>query len=165
MEARYNAAIKAGVIGGVILAAYAVLTLVAAVLSIGIISGACGCLFYPFILIVGAGTGALAVMYGANVITKWMDAVVTSAVAGAIAGVIFGVVYVVVQFLTPLVAAGTSAITSGTSDIGSQLAGSAGLSALTGGCACVCGIVWLAVIIILAVIGGLIYAALKLKLT
>lgn len=169
MEEKFIAAIKGGVIGGVLLAAYAVVQLVVNVINwnmaipgIGVASTVCGCLSWLVLLVVGVGTGALAVMFGAKALTKLVDAIVASAVAGAIAGIIYAVVIVVIAFIEPFLGFSTYAYTS---DIASDLAGSALGSAFLGSVTCLCAPVYVIAIAILAVIGGAIYAALKLKLS
>ncbi len=163
MQAKYNAAIKAGVIGGLVLAAYAVLQVVIGILpGVNVLTTVCGCLLIPFVIAIAVVTGALAVKYGAGAITRWADALVAAAVAGAIAGVIYGVVIVVVAFVSPLL--NISSYTD-TTDIGAELASNLGVSAIAGTATCLCAVVWLVAIIILAVIGGAIWGALKLKLS
>jgi hypothetical protein len=169
MEAKYNAAIKAGVIGGVLLAGYVVLQLLLNIVSglvsipgINLLIGACGCLWWAVLIVLGAGTGALAVNFASKVVTKLVDGIIVAAVAGAIAGVIYAIIAVVVAFLTPLLNIGSYI---NTSDVGGELLGGAIGSAAIGTVACLCAPVWVVIIIILAVIGGAIWGALKLKLT
>lgn len=165
MEEKFIAAIKGGVIGGILLAAYVVVQLVINVINwnmaipgIGIASTICGCLSWPMLLVIGIGTGALAVWFGAKALTKLVDGIVASAVAGAIAGIIYAVTKVVIAFITPFLGFNMS-------DIAADLAGNALGSAFLGSLTCLCAPVYVIAIIILAVIGGAIYGALKLKLS
>ena len=169
MEAKYNAAIKAGVIGGVLLAGYVVLQLLLNIVNgftslpgMNLLILACGCLWWAVLIVIGAGTGAMAVNFAAKAITKLVDGIIVSAVAGAIAGLIYAVVNVVVAFITPFLSVGSYI---NTSDLGGQLAGGAIGSAAAGTVTCLCAPVWVVIIIILAMIGGAIWGALKLKLT
>jgi len=161
MEAKYNAAIKAGVIGGVLLAVYAVIMFVinlitwnAWVPGLGILQTGCGCLFWPVIIVIGAGTGALAVKFAASLLTKLTDAIIVSAASGAIAGLIYAVIAIVTNIITPL-------LTSYYTDLG---LGGLGGSAFAGICGILCLPVYIIIVAILAAIGGAIYGALQLKL-
>lgn len=158
MEAKYNEAIKAGIIGGVLLAVCAVLRLILSVIGMPVLSTVCGCLIWLLVIIIAAGTGALAVKYAEKLLAKLTDAIVVSAVAGAVAGLIYAVVQVVIGFVEPLLNIGAY------SDVTSGLAGGVAGSAFLGMLTCLCAPVYLIIVIILAVIGGALYGALKLKL-
>ncbi len=159
MEAKYNAAIKAGVIGGVLLAICAIISLIIGLFpALSCLAGLC---LFILVIVIALGTGALAVMYATGTITKLVDAIVVSAVAGAVAGVIYAVVQVVIAFIQPFLNIGEYSYTS---DIGSILAGNAIGSAAGGMFTCICAPVTVVIVIILAIIGGAIYGLLKLKL-
>ncbi len=162
MEAKYNAAIKAGVIGGILLAAYAVIMFVinlitwnAWVPGLDFLQSGCGCLLWPVVIVLSAGTGALAVKYAASLLTKLQDALMVSALAGAVAGLIYAVITIVIAVITPV-------LTSIYTDVG--LSGLGG-SAFAGICGIICLPVYIVIVAIIAAIGGAIYGALQLKLS
>jgi hypothetical protein len=169
MDAKYNAAIKAGVIGGILLSGYVVLQfLLNVVNTLVTVPGmnmfilACGCLWWAALIILGAGTGAMAVNFASRVVTKLTDGLIVAAIAGAIAGLIYVVMAVVIGFITPLL---NIVPYLSTSDLGVMLGGSVGIAAAAGIAVCICAPLWVVIIVILAVIGGAIWGALKLKLT
>jgi hypothetical protein len=169
MDAKYNAAIKAGVIGGILLAGYVVLQLLVNVVNtftslpgINILIIICGCLWWVVLVVLAAGTGAMAVNFASKVVTKLTDGLIVAAIAGVIAGIIYAVVAVVIGFITPLLKVGPYLSTS---DLGVMLEQIAAVAAVAGVAVCICAPLWLVIIVILAVIGGAIWGALKLKLT
>lgn len=165
MEAKYNAAIKAGVIGSILLAGYAVLQLLLNIVS-GLVSiplgMTCWCLWLPVLIILGAVTGAMAVNFASKVVTKLVDGIIVAAVAGAIAGVISVIIAVVIAFLAPLLNIDIYKIAP---NFGLAIPVALSMSAFWGSIACLCAPVYVIIIIIMAVIGGAIWGALKLKLT
>ncbi len=167
MQAKYIAAISAGIVGGVLLAVYAIVAFVLELVNwsmsvpgVGTAAGACGCLTIPAILVIALAAGVLAVMW-AKGLEKLADAAIIAALAGALAGLIYGVVMVVIAFLRPVIEFGTAVDTS-------DLAGGLALGSLFGGASgvgtCCCAPVWLLIIAIVAAIGGAVYASVKLKL-
>jgi hypothetical protein len=167
MQSKYIAAITAGIVGGILLAAYAIIGFVLelaawnmSIPGVGAASGACGCLLIPAILVIALATGVLAVMW-AKGLEKLADAAIIAALAGALAGLIYGVIAVIIAFLRPVIEFGTSVDSS-------DLVGGLALGSLFGAgggvLACVCAPVWLVAVAIVAAIGGAIYASLKLKL-
>jgi len=171
MEPKYVEAIKAGIIGGVILAALQVvntaLTLLNVVnvdkfstdpnaainggLGLGIAAiGCCLCLLY--ILVLG-GTGALAVRMTRMMLRDLNDAIITSALAGAVAGIIWGVIAAILSMLQSLVKPDYSGALSGV-----------GGSLFAGVCGIICCLpIGLVIGIILAIVGGAIYYSLAPK--
>ncbi len=167
MRSRYIAALTAGIVGGVLLAGYLVVSFIlelaawnAWVPGIGTASNACGCLTLPAILVLALVTGVLAVMRAKD-LEKLTDAAIVSALAGALAGLIYGVVNVLIAFLRPVIEFGTSVDAS-------DLAGGIALGSLFGGAGgvgtCCCAPIWLLIVAIVAAIGGAIYGSVKLKL-
>ncbi|MCD1295888.1 hypothetical protein CUJ83_12870 [Methanocella sp. CWC-04] len=136
MDEKYISAIKAGVIGGVILS---VIQLISNFIP------CIGCLIVPITMM---GVGVLALYLGANFVTKLIDAVVISGISGAIAGVIDGIVIMLL-------------ITLGGSLYSSSISG-AGASFFAGIISMLFAIVMAT---IFAVIAGVIYAFLVMKIT
>ena len=161
MEAKYNAAIKAGVIGGVLLAICALINMVVGILGLIFIGAAIGCLVWLLVIVISAGTGAMAVNFAKASVTKLVDALIVSAVAGAIAGIIYAVVQIVIAFIQPFLNISSYTYSS---DLGSTLGGNAISSGAGGVATCMCSPVTVIIVIILAVIGGAIWAVAKLKL-
>ena len=177
MEAKYIQAIKAGVIGGVILAVCMLVRLfidiintnnassyVSGIYNPGIMTGLAGlglvscCVFLVEIVVI-LGTGALAVMMAKSLIVKMDEAFVVGAVAGAVAGLFGTVIQVLGAIVTPWLTHATymDYYYSYGSGILSTLGG-VGISILC------CGPVLIIVGAILAGIGGAIYAAVVLKI-
>ena len=120
MEPKYVEAIKAGIIGGIILAALELISNIVSLLRIikaedlpteanpaltgavvaAILFGCCICILYIVVL---AGTGAMAVSMSKGLLRDLNDAVVNSAFAGAVAGLIWGVASVVLGFLSSII--------------------------------------------------------------
>ncbi len=162
MEAKYIQAIKAGIIGGVVIGFCIILTLIIGVIANSSTAlsalGALNCCISILIVILLVGVGALGVRMASAHVTTLKDALIVSAVAGAVAGIISAVVYVIDSILSPLLAYNQVYDIYGYSPIG--------MSALGGfGSICCCGPAILVISVILAVIGGAIYAAVKLKLS
>jgi hypothetical protein len=167
MQSKHIAALTAGIVGGILLAAYAIVGFVlelaawnAWVPGINTVSGACGCLAIPAILVLALATGVLAVMW-AKGLEKLADAAIVAALAGTLAGLIYGVVNVAIAFLRPVIEFGTAV--DSTDIVGGVALGSL-FGAGGGVLACICAPVWLIFVAIVAAIGGAIYASLKLKL-
>jgi hypothetical protein len=101
-ESTYNHAIKAGIIGGIVLAALAFINL-AFQIVVGIFSGLSGgsCCYWLLSLLVMLGVGALTVMFARHRLHSVLDAVVASLLAGAVAGAIDGVVRIIVDMIRP----------------------------------------------------------------
>ncbi|HMK46688.1 MAG TPA: hypothetical protein VK436_08685 [Methanocella sp.] len=135
MEEKYMNSIKAGAVGGIIMA---VITVIAHFI----------CCFGFVTWIVALATGVLAIYFGPTLITKIMDAVVVSSAAGGVAGLINGIV----ALLLALTSAGSSAAN------GSALG--AGVGIVAG----IFGLVISVVLgVILAAIAGTVYAFVALK--
>jgi len=135
MEEKYMNSIKAGVIGGIIMAVITVI-------------GQFVCCFGALTWIAALATGVLAIYFGPKLILKIVDAVVVSAAAGGVAGLINGIVVL----LLALIGAGSSAAN------GSALGAGAGIVAG------ILGLVVSVIIgVILAAIAGTAYAFLALK--
>jgi hypothetical protein len=166
MEFNTSQAIKAGVIGGVLLALLNLMSLVINVLvswvDIAALLGLLGCCIWLLGLVVAAGTGALAVKYTASNIQKLNDALKVSAIAGLAAGVISAVVQLIIAFVQPLISGTTYDYTSTLPEgLGSGL----GLGFMgAAGYACCCAPLTIIFTIILAAIGGAIYAMVQLKI-
>jgi len=165
MEAKYVEAIKAGIIGGVVIGFCIILTLIVSVIATSSTAftalGALNCCIFILIVILLVGVGALGVRMASAHVTTLKDALIVSAVAGAVAGVISAIVYVVDSIVSPLLVH-----TEVYNIYGSYGYTPASLSALGAiGSVCCCGPAVLVISVILAVIGGAIYAALILKLS
>jgi hypothetical protein len=150
MGLKYNRAITAGIIGGVVLAVLAIVALAFQVV-LGRFSGLPGgsCCFWLLSLLVMLGVGAFAVYYARPGLYKILDAAVVSLVAGAVAGAIDGVVQVVVSMLSP--------------GYFGSITGLVGYEVRAVICAPVTIICYMIVVAIVAAIGGLVYAALIAK--
>jgi hypothetical protein len=161
MEAKYIQAIKAGIIGGVVIGFCIILTLIVSVITSSTAFtalGALNCCIFILIVILLVGVGALGVRMASAHVMTLNDALIVSAVAGAVAGIISAVVYVIDSILSPLLTYNQVYDIYGYSP--------AGMSALGAfGSICCCGPAILVISVVLAVIGGAIYAALKLKLS
>ncbi len=169
MEAKYVEAIKAGIIGGVILAVLALISQLASILGyvnvedytndpssilavagVGLAISCCICLLYIVALV---GTGAIAVRMSNLLLRDLNDAVIVSAVAGAVAGLIWGIVSIVLSMLGELIKGS-----------GSGVAGRVGGSMFSGICGLICCLPAAIIIgIVIAVVGGAIYWAVILK--
>jgi hypothetical protein len=168
MEAKYVEAIKAGIIGGVLLAVLALISQLASILGyinvedytsdpgaalalgLGAAISCCICLLYIVVL---AGTGALAVKMTNLLLRDLNDAVMVSAVSGAVAGIIWGGISIVLSMLGELIKGS-----------GYGVAGRIGGSLFSGICGLICCLPGAAIIgIVIAVVGGAIYWAVILK--
>lgn len=165
MEAKYVQAIKAGIIGGIVVGLCILLSiLITAVASwstalswIGLLN--CCILIVEIVLL--CGVGALAARMASASIASLNDALAASAVAGAVAGVIVAIVNVIESILTPFVTRSEIYDVYGT--YGNYAPET--LSAFGAfGSLCCCGPAVLVVTVILAMIGGAIYALLVLKI-
>jgi hypothetical protein len=129
MEPKYQEAIKAGIIGGVLLAALELISTLFSLLKLvkvediptgttptltGAMMGAAlfGCCICILYIVVLAGTGAMAVRMGKGLFRDLNDAVVSSAFAGAVAGLIWGVSSVVLGFLREIIDPGNATVAS-----------------------------------------------------
>ncbi len=140
MMDRLDHAIRAGVIGGIVLVVLSFL---------GTIFNFCGLnLVLDLIaLLTAAGTGALAARFAHRHIGGLTEAIILSGMAGAIAGAIDGILHVVLSLIRP--GFNSSSIFG---FLGNEV------SALT--CAPFVVILYVVVIAIIAVIGGTLYATL-----
>ncbi len=141
MMDRLDHAIRAGVIGGIILAALAILGTLFTFCGLNIVLGLLA-------ILTAAGTGALAARFARRHIGGMTEKVVLSGMAGAIAGAIDGILHVILSLIRP----GFSSY-SIFGFLGNEV------SALI--CAPVLIILYIVVIGIIAVIGGAIYAAIS----
>lgn len=135
---RLDHAIRAGVIGGIVLAALALPGTLFMFCGLNLVLGLLS-------LLAAAGTGALAARFAHKHISGMTEAIVLSGMAGAIAGAIDGILHVVLSLIRP--------------GFNSSIFGFFGseLSALA--CAPAVIILYIAIIAIIAVIGGVSYAA------
>ncbi|MCD1295869.1 hypothetical protein CUJ83_12770 [Methanocella sp. CWC-04] len=166
MEPKYAQAVKAGVIGGILLALSHVLMLVINVVISWIeavtIIGLLGCCIWIFLMVIAAGTGALATRYAAPYITGINDALSLSAVAGLVAGILSAIAQMIIAFIEPILLGTTYEYTSTiTEGLGTGLG--LGLGSAVGS-ACCCAPFSILFTIIFAAIGGAIYAYTQLKI-
>ncbi len=140
MMDRLDHAIRAGVIGGIVLVVLSFLGTIFNFCGLNLILGLLA-------LLIAAGTGVLAARFAHRHIGGLSEAIVLSGMAGAIAGAIDGILHVVLSLIRP----GFNS---------SSIFGFFGneVSALT--CAPFVVILYIVIIAIIAVIGGAIYAAL-----
>jgi hypothetical protein len=170
MESKYVEAIKAGIIGGVILAALELLSNLGSLLNIikvedlpteanptitgavmaAAVFGCCICFLY---LIVLAATGAIAVRMTKGSLRDLSDAVVNAAFAGAVAGLLWGVISIILRILTDIISPNHA-----------TLASKFGTSAASGICGVICCLPAQIIIgAVIALIGGAIYYELSSK--
>ncbi|HEY3421929.1 MAG TPA: hypothetical protein VGK13_02140 [Methanocellaceae archaeon] len=161
-------AIKAGVIGGVILAACMLVTLLIDIINsntyVGLTGlGLVGCCVFILEIIVLLGTGALAVQMAKSLVVKLDEAAVVGAIAGALAGLIGTVMQVIVAIVRPWVTNVSSY--SDVYNYSQYGVGSSALSMFTGvvGAVICCGPMLIIAGAIIAAIGGAIYAVAVLK--
>jgi hypothetical protein len=170
MELKYMQAIKAGIIGGVILAVCMLVTLLLDIINshnyVGLTgTGMVGCCVFIFEIIALLGTGALAVQMAKSLVLKLDEAAVVGALAGALSGLIGTIMRVVIAVVRPWLV-NTSSYTDiynySQYDYG---VGTSALSMLTGvvGAVVCCGPMLIITGAILAAIGGAIYAVAVLK--
>ena len=166
MEAKYLQAIKAGVIGGVILAVCMLVTLFIDIINsntyVGLNGlGLVGCCIFLLEIIVLLGTGALAVQMAKSLVVKMDEAAVVGAIAGALAGLIGTIMQVVLAVVRPWLVN-----TSSYSDLYNYSQFDNGVISTLGGVGIsiiCCGPVLIIAGAILAAIGGAIYAVAVLK--
>lgn len=170
MEAKYAEAIKAGIIGGVLLAGLELVTTLITLLNfirvediptsenavkagvgLGLVALGCTlCLLYILIL---TGTGAMAIRMTKAMLRDLSDAVVTAAVAGAVAGFIWGAIAIVFRILSDIISPNHATIAS-----------KFGTSAVSGICGVICCLPAQIIIgIVLAIVGGALYYGLTPK--
>jgi hypothetical protein len=156
MEAKYVQAIKAGIIGGVIIGVLIIVNDDLSALSV------LNCCDSIIIIIVMAGIGALGVKMASSLLRTLNDALIVAAVAGAIAGIIGAIVNIIMDIVSSLLT--NNSIYSSTlyDSYGYSTSTLSELGAL--GSICCCGPIILIGAIMLAVIGGAVYGALILKL-
>ena len=177
MDAKYIQALKAGIIGGILVAACIMVNLIIDIISSRMNSvgtlGMATCCVWIIMVIIMAGTGALAVYYARTLIAKLEDAIILGGLAGAIMGIIATVMQIVVAVLRPwLVTSYVSEYYSSLfpdlyqysqyGGLGSNLGQS--VSGVIGGICC-CGPAFIVIGVVLAAIGAAIYASMKLKLS
>ena len=175
MEAKYVQAIKAGIIGGVILAVCMLVNMFIGIINSNSYSGVpdisaglmglglLSCCIFLVEIVILAGTGALAVQMAKSLVVKLDEAAVVGAIAGAIAGLIGTVIQVISAVVTPWLSNVSSY--SNYYPYGNYGLGSSTFSMVTGlvGAVICCGPVLIIVGAILAAIGGAIYAVAVLK--
>jgi len=162
MEDKYNQAIKAGVIGGILFIVLSIVDMGVNLLGIWTLQLALACLLLLLAILIGAGTGALAVKFARPSLHNLTDACGVAAIAGLIAGVIYAVMRMVAAFVNA----------AATREMADNILNSYGLPAyygnygvgqgLAGQCCCAPFVV--ALVVIVAVIGGAMYAALVAKI-
>lgn len=139
MMDRFDHAIRAGIIGGIVLVALSFLGTIFNFCGLNLVIGLLA-------LIAAAGTGALAARFAHRHIGGLTEAIVLSGMAGGIAGAIDGILQVVLSMIK--------------TGFNSSIFGFFGneISALA--CAPFVVIVYIVAIAIIAMIGGVLYAAL-----
>jgi hypothetical protein len=163
-------AIKAGIIGGLLLAGLELLTTLTTLLNLikvediptdanaikagvgmGLVALDCAlCLLYILVL---TGTGAMATRMTRAMLRDISDAVATAAVAGAVAGLIWGVIAIVFRILTDIISPNHATVRS-----------KVGSVAASGICGVICCLPAQIIIgIVLAIIGGALYYGLAPK--
>jgi len=162
MEEKYSHAIKAGVIGGVLFIIISVISLAGDLLDINAIKLAIGCLVLLLAIIIAAGTGALAVRFARSSLLNMTDALVVAGAAGLIAGVIYAVMRVIVGFLNAIMVRKEVNDIISSYGLPSSYANYSFLSGWAGQCCCAPFVI--IAVIIVAVIGGALYAALIAKI-
>jgi len=176
MEAKYVQAIKAGAIGGVIIAACVLINFLVEVIQSRFLAltgiGLVVCCVWILMVIVLVGTGALAVFFAKTTLVKLEEAVIVGAVAGIIAGIIATIMQVIVAIVRPWLvnsyAYNYSSIYNQYSQygMGNGLGSNLGQSTLgVLGSLCCCGPAFIVIGAVLAAIGAAIYASFKLKLS
>ena len=145
MMDRLDHAIRAGVIGGIVLAALALLSSLFTFCGTGLVLGLLA-------ILTAVGTGALAARFARRHISGLMEAIVLSGTAGAIAGAIDGILHVVLSLIRP--------------GFGSySIFGFLGKETNALICAPALIILYIVVIAIFAMIGGALYGALSSDLS
>jgi hypothetical protein len=139
MMDRLDHAIRAGVMGGIVLVVLSLLGTVLTFCGLNLILGLVA-------ILTAAGTGVMAARLARHHIGGLMETIVLSGMAGAIAGAIDGILHVVLSLVRP--GFNSNSIFG---FLGNEV------SALT--CAPFVVILYIAIIAIIAMIGGAIYAA------
>ncbi len=140
MMDRLDHAIRAGVIGGIVLVVLSLLGTIFTFCGLNVILGLLA-------IITAAGTGALAARFAHRHIGGLSEVIALSGMAGAIAGAIDGILHVVLSLIRP----GFNSY-SVFGFLGNEV------SALT--CAPFVVILYIVIIAVIAMIGGALYAAL-----
>ncbi|MDI6896624.1 hypothetical protein [Methanocella conradii] len=166
MEARYVQAIKAGVIGGVVIGLLTIMNLLIAVTvswtDISILS-LVNCCIFIIIAVLMVCVGALGVRMAAPMIATLNDALLVAAVAGAVAGIIAAIIYFLTQVVSPWISNSYYYSSYWGSHYGYSPAIQSALGAFIA--ICCCGPALLLIAIMLSVIGGAIYAVAVLKVS
>ena len=176
MEAKYLQAIKAGVIGGIVIAACVLINfLVEVIQSMSLALAGIGlivCCVWILMVIVLVGTGALAVFFARALVVKLEEAVIVGVVAGIIAGIIATIMQVIVAVVRPWLVNSNIYNYSSVYNQYSQYGIGNGLGSNLGqstvgvlASLCCCGPAFIVIGAVLAAIGAAIYASLKLKLS
>jgi len=157
MELKYSQAIKAGIIGGIIIVILIVLKFVVDFLSVkasGIIG--CGiCCVWILILAAMMGTGALAVRFARTELRDLNDSLIVGAAAGAVAGILGSIAIIIDGVLEPIILPELyNAFVTGMNSGFNPVFG--GIGAI-----CICGPVLLVISVIAGAIGGAIYYMMK----
>lgn len=167
MEAKYMQAIKAGVIGGVILAVGMLINLFISIITSNLSAftglGLVSCCIFLLEIVVLIGTGALAVKMAGPLVTKLGDAIAIGAVSGAVAGLIGTVVQVVDAVVRPSLTSVPSYIDYYGTDYGVGTSVLSSLGAM-GATICCCGPALIIIGAVLAAIGAAIYAVAVVKI-
>jgi hypothetical protein len=159
MEPKYIAAIKAGIIGAVILAVLALINNLIDYFNINLIG--LSCFIFALELLTLAGAGALAIKMAPGLIGQLEDALVTGGVAGAIAFILGGIVGLILSVLFTI-------ITATTYDISGSFGGfpnATAASLFTGLCAICCLPILLVILGIIGAVVGAIGAAIYYELS
>lgn len=159
MDYKTGQAIKAGIIGGIILAFFVFLNIGTDIISTNVneVVGIFGCCIFLAEIIIMVGLGALAAHYAATELRSLRDGAFVGGIAGLIAGIIMSIAEAIGAFLQPLV---NPAMLDKIPGIGSEV-----ISVLAGGMAIICCAPVIVIIcIVLGAVGGAIYASLKLHL-
>lgn len=170
MEAKYTQAIKAGIIGGVILAACMLVNLFIEIINTDISAftglGLLSCCIFLVEIIVLLGTGALAVKMATSLVAKLDESLIVGGMAGAIAGLIGTIIQVVGAVIRPWLSNTSSYMNYYNYYPYDYGVGSSVLSMFGGvvGAACCCGPMLIIIGAVIAAIGGAIYAVVVLKI-
>lgn len=162
MEAKYNQAIKAGIIGGIVLIILALVDAGVTLSGVGVLQAGLGCIVFLLVILAAGSTGALAVKYARESLKSLGDACGVAAISGLIAGVLYAIAGMLTSVVTA--AAAEAQVTKIMSMWGVPASyGNYGAGpGWVGQCCCEPFIVL--IVVILAVIGGALYAALVAKI-
>ncbi len=169
MEVKYLQAIKAGIIGGVILAACMLVNLAIQIINSNISTftglGLVSCCVFLVEIIVLLGTGVLAARMAGSFITKMEESLIVGGIAGAIAGLIGTIIQVIGAIVKPWLT-NTSYL-----DYSNYYPSNYGVGSSIGSMfsglfisVCCCGPALVVMGAIIAAIGAVIYAVLVLKI-